>query len=89
VAYDLRKIADVYDTWPAQTVADAIQRDTLSVMKGKQPSGLSKMPEVGQFIRERVRDADSLRRLTDELLVARQVAEALRQAQPVDEEVSA
>ncbi len=80
VAYDLKKIADVYNAWPADTVKDAIQHDTLSVMKGKQPLGGSRMHEVGNFIRKRVAEADSLRRLGDELLVARQVAAAIGQA---------
>jgi CRISPR-associated protein Cmr2 len=80
VAYDLHKIAKVYENWPVGSVGDAIQRDTLSVLKGKQPRGESKMPEISQFIRERVKDAASLRRLGDELLVARQIAVALRQA---------
>lgn len=81
VAYDLRKIASVYDTWPADTVAAAIQRDTLATLKGKQPVGESKMHEIERFIRTRVTGADSLRRLGDELLVARQIALALGQAQ--------
>ena len=79
VAYDLRSIAGVYDTWPADTVKDAIQRDTLSVMKGKQPLGESRMPEVEKLIRGRVAGGDSLRRLAAELLVARQLALAIGQ----------
>ena len=93
VAYDLRKIADIYDTdiWPSESVEGAIQRDTLSVMKGKQPRGNSRMSEVEQFIRDRVKDAATLRRLAEELLIARQFAVALRQAshQPGGEEILA
>jgi CRISPR-associated protein Cmr2 len=91
VASDLRNIADVYDNWPADTVKDAIQRDTRLVMKKKQPPGASRMREVEDLIRKRVADADSLRRLGYELLVARQIAEAIRQANPPSpvEEVSA
>lgn len=81
VAYDLREIAVVYDTWPADTVQVAIQRDTLATMKGKQPAGESKMHEIERFVRNRVSGADSLRRLGDELLVARQIALAVDQAQ--------
>ena len=80
VAYDLRKIAEVYDGWPPDSVADAIQRDTVSVMKGKQPSGESRMRQVREFIQMQVVDADSLRRMSDGLLVARQVAVAVGQA---------
>jgi CRISPR-associated protein Cmr2 len=82
VAYDLRQIAAVYDTWPAETVQAAIQRDTLATLKGKQPVGESRMHEIERFIRTRVVGADSLRRLGDELLVARQIAVALGQANP-------
>jgi CRISPR-associated protein Cmr2 len=86
VAYDLHKVAEIYDTWPARTAADAIQRDTLSVIKGKSSTmstwcpSESRIKEVGEFIRERVTDAASLRRLAEELLIARQLASALRQA---------
>jgi CRISPR-associated protein Cmr2 len=80
VAYDLRQIAGVYDTWPTDIVKGAIQRDTLWVMKRKQPPGESKMHEVEKLIRERVVEADSLRRLGDELLVARQIARASSQS---------
>lgn len=80
VAHDLRKIASVYDEWPAGTVRSAIQRDTLATLTGKQPAGESKMREVERFVRDRVSGADSLRRLGDELIVARQIALAMGQA---------
>lgn len=80
VAYDLQKVADVYESWPAGTVKDAIQRDALSVMRGKQPRGASRMSELEGFIKARVVGADSLRGLANDLLVARQVAAALAQA---------
>jgi CRISPR-associated protein Cmr2 len=81
VAYDLRQIAAIYDAWPAETVQAAIQHDTLTTLKGKQPVGESRMHEVEGFIRTRVTGANSLRRLGNELLVARQIAVALGQAQ--------
>jgi CRISPR-associated protein Cmr2 len=77
VAYELRKIADLYQSWPLDTVKEAIQTDTLSVMKGKQPRGASRMDHIETLIRERVTGADSLRGLANELLVARQLATAL------------
>ena len=80
VAYDLQKVADVYESWPAGTVKDAIQRDVLSVMRGKQPRGASRMSELEGFIKARVVEADSLRGLANDLLVARQVAAAQGQA---------
>jgi len=81
VAYDIRKVAAVYDTWPAESAQAAIQRDTIATLKGKQPVGGSRMPEVEGFIQTRVAGAESLRRLGDELLVARQIALAVGQAQ--------
>lgn len=89
VAYDLHQIAAVYDNWPADTVGDAIQGDTLSILRGKQPRGESKMQEVEQFIRETVRGSSSLRQLADELLVARMIAAGLRQAAGVPVTASA
>ena len=74
VAYDLYKVAEIYDAWPTRTATDAIQRDTLSVIRGKPPPGESRIKEVAEFIRERVKDAASLRRLVEELLIARQLA---------------
>lgn len=81
VAYDLRQIAELYASWPDNLVKDAIQRDTLSILKSKQPRGeQSRIESVKQFVRDRVRDAASLRRISEELLVARQIAVSLRQA---------
>lgn len=74
VAYELRKIADLYQAWPLNTVKEAIRRDTISVMKGKQPRGATKMPNIERLIRECVTGSDSLRGLANELLVARQLA---------------
>lgn len=80
VAYDLRQIADLYATWPDNFVGDAIRRDTLSILKGKQPRGeQSQIKEVKQFIRDRVHNSADLRRISEELLIARQLAVALRQ----------
>ncbi len=80
VAADLHQIAQVYDDWPPGSVADAIQRDTLRVIAAKQPRRASALDQVRELVRARVTDAGSLRRLADELLVARQIAVALRQA---------
>lgn len=76
IAYDLRKIADLYQAWPPDTVKEAIRRDTLSVMNGKQPRGATRIAHIESLIRERVTGADSLRGLANELLVARQLAAA-------------
>jgi len=80
VAYDLLRVADVYSHWPAETVKDAITRDALRVIKAKKPRTESMMGRVAELVNNRVTDARSLRRLGDELLVARQVAIAIKQA---------
>jgi len=82
VAYDLQNIAGVYESWPASTVKDAIQRDALSVMRGKQPRGTSRMPDIEALIRDRITEADSLRGLANDLLVARHIEAAIGQASP-------
>jgi CRISPR-associated protein Cmr2 len=91
VAADLHQVAQVYINWPSESVASAIQRDVLRVLAAKRPRGASALNWVRELVRNRVADTASLRRLGDELLVARQIASALRQAsgQPVAEEVSA
>ncbi len=76
VPYDLYTLAKVYEPWPAESVKDAIQRDVLAVMQGKQPRGTSKMQEVRALILDRVEDAKSLRGLANELLVAKAIGAA-------------
>lgn len=90
VAVDLYQVARVYDGWPAESVAEAIRHDTLRVIAAKQPRGASAMSQIRKLVHAKVADAASLRRLADELLVARQIAVAVRQAcgQRAVEEVS-
>lgn len=76
VAYDLYTLAELYASWHAETVRDAIQRDVLAVMQGKQPRGTSKMQDIKSQILDRVGDANSLRRLANELLVAKAIGPA-------------
>jgi hypothetical protein len=88
VAYDLHRVADVYENWSNQNrVAAAIPRDALRIIEAKQPRARGGLEEVREAL-ARVSDADSLRRLADELLVARQIAAAMSQAggrQPAEE----
>ena len=91
--YDLRKLADLYDHWPSETVADALRQDVLRVIRDKQPrSGREYMPQIEEILKSRAIDARSLRVFAEELLIARQIATALRQAgataAPVTEVVS-
>ncbi|SRR5579883_1005007 len=84
VPYDLYTLAKVYESWPAASVRDAIERDVLAVMRGKQPRGESKMQEIRELILGRIEDAKSLRGLANELLVARAISAAWGAAAGVD-----
>jgi CRISPR-associated protein Cmr2 len=76
IAYDMHKIADVYDSWPEASVKNAIQRDALSVMQAKEPRGASRMQDIEDLIRTRVTEADTLRGLANDLLVAKAIGPA-------------
>ena len=79
--YDLRTLADLYESWPAETVANALRQDILRMIRDKQPrSGRQYMPQIEEALRSRVTDAASVHRFAEELLVTRQIAGALRQA---------
>jgi len=84
VPYDLYTLAKVYELWPAASVKDAIERDVLAVMRGKQPRGESKMQEIRELILGRIEDAKSLRGLANELLVAKAIGAASGGAARVD-----
>jgi len=73
VPYDLHALARVYEHWPAATVRDAIRRDVLAVLERKQPRGSSKMPNIKGQIQAHVQDAQSLRGLADQFLVAKAI----------------
>ena len=79
--YDLRKLANLYENWPTETVANAIRQDMSPVIRDKQPRQAdSTCPQIEVALRSRVTDDASLHRFAEELLVARQIATALRQA---------
>ncbi len=79
--YDLRRLADLYEDWPTETVESAIRQDVIRVIRDKQPrSGRQHMPEIERSLQDRVTNAMSLHRFAEEILVARQIATALRQA---------
>jgi CRISPR-associated protein Cmr2 len=80
VAYDLHRVADIYENWsdPSQ-VAAAIPRDALGIIRAKQPRASGGLEYVREAL-ARVSEAQSLRRLADELLVTRPIAAAMRQA---------
>ena len=80
LAYDLQNIAVAYENW--RRPEEALQKDVLRVISAKQPRGQrNAMPRIRQILKERgVNDAAGLRRFVKELLVARQISRANRQA---------
>lgn len=75
--YDLHTLAHVYESWLADSAQRAIERDVVRVLERKQPRGESKMQEFeGLVKRNPVTNSESLRRLADELLVARAIGAA-------------
>lgn len=86
LATDLNRMADVYENWAPKDIAaqqrvkDAIQQDVLRVIAAKQPRGGGNIRERLQPVLDRVTDAAALRQLAQELLIARQIATACRQA---------
>ncbi len=80
--YELSRLADVYRGWPDATQArDAMQRDAVRVIDRKRPSGIrSEMAQVRSSVQTQVQTPEDLRHLADELLIARQIAVALRQS---------
>jgi CRISPR-associated protein Cmr2 len=77
--YDLRKLADLYDNWPPDTVVTALRSDVSRVIRDKQPrSGRRYMAEIENALGS-VSDGASLHCFARELLVARQIAASLRQ----------
>jgi CRISPR-associated protein Cmr2 len=84
--YDLRRLADVYGGWPAETedqkktAADAMRKDVIRVIRDKQPRSGGHMPEIETAVAKRVTHAASLHHFAQELLIARQIATALGQA---------
>ena len=78
--YELQRLADLYEGWPGGTVAQAIRKDVLRVVRDKQPSSKQRIGEIEALLKHRVADVGSLRHFAEELLVARQLATALRQA---------
>ncbi|MDW8243256.1 MAG: type III-B CRISPR-associated protein Cas10/Cmr2 [Thermogemmata sp.] len=79
--YELRKMADVYENWLQPMLQSALQADVLRVIRDKQPrSGRAFLPEIEQIVQQLSSAAD-LRRFAEELLIARQIANALEQSQ--------
>jgi CRISPR-associated protein Cmr2 len=73
VPYDLYTLAKVYDSWPPESAGEAIKFDALRVLQKKQPRSDSRMEDLQGLIEGAVADSKSLRRLADELLVARAI----------------
>lgn len=81
LAYDLRKLAEVYAQWPQAIASAAMSKDVLRVIRDKQPrAGRRHMKEIEDIVHQCVRDVASLCQFSEELLVASQIAVAMRQA---------
>jgi CRISPR-associated protein Cmr2 len=84
--YDLRKLADLYDGWKRETdderrlVVESLHQDVIRVVRDKQPrSGRQYMSEIEATVNS-FTNPDDLKQFVQQLLVARQITEALKQA---------
>jgi CRISPR-associated protein Cmr2 len=86
LATDLKQLVVIYETWPRNTdeqkgiLKSALSRDILRVIAAKQPGAGGDLQVRLQPVIDRIVDARSLEQLTAELLIARQLAVASRQA---------
>jgi hypothetical protein len=80
LAYDLYRVADVYENWRDESqVAAAIRRDAMRIIEAKQPRARGGLETIRELLPRAVSNAASLRRFADQLLIARQIALAIRQ----------
>jgi CRISPR-associated protein Cmr2 len=82
--YDLYKLTELYKGWrphmEGATIAEAMRQDTLRVIRDKQPrAGRQHLPEIENIVKA-LAGADDLEQFANELLVARLIADALKQA---------
>ncbi len=84
--YELDRLADVYDGWKIDTPAEvlsrveALRRDAARVIDRKRPKGTeNQMHQIRDALHTGVSTPGELRALAAELLIARQLAVALRQ----------
>lgn len=78
--YEMHRLADLYDGWNHATLQQAIQCDAVRIIEKKRPGGeTSQMGAIRTAVESRVVNANGLRDLAAELLIARQLAVALRQ----------
>ncbi|MBY0230791.1 MAG: type III-B CRISPR-associated protein Cas10/Cmr2 [Gemmataceae bacterium] len=82
IPYELHRLAAVYDDWPDDEARKAALRaDALRVIAKKNPGGEeSRMTDVGDAV-GRIVSPDGLRSFANGLLIARQLAVALRQSE--------
>jgi CRISPR-associated protein Cmr2 len=80
--YDLKKLIEIYqaDGWPETARQQAMQKDALRIVADKQPrAGRQYLPLVRNIVAA-LKEVSDLRQFCDELLIARQLAEAFDQA---------
>lgn len=83
IASELEHLSRTYDGWPAETVNAAIVKDALRILAAKKPRagvGGKEMEILKNIVRDNVRNAADLRRMACAILIARQIANGLRQA---------
>jgi CRISPR-associated protein Cmr2 len=79
--YELDRLAEVYDRWPEETLGEAIRADAARVIDRKRPPGTdNQMKQIREGLHQRVHTPSELSELAAELLIARQLAVALRQS---------
>ncbi len=77
--YELARLAEVYDDWPPTTRAVALRADAVRVIDRKRPTGTdNQMGEIRDAL-QGIDTPEQLRELAAGLLIARQLAVALRQ----------
>lgn len=77
--YELRALAKLYEPWPNEKAASAIEQDVIRLIAKKQSKGTETVrAALSPYLQQMT--ATKLLDFAEELLVARQIASALRQA---------
>ncbi len=88
IVADMENVARLHENWPEaqknqqDQLAAAIRADFMRVAAAKAVTSKEAVDRLREIVRTTVTDSASLRRLAAEILVARQLAAAVRQAQP-------
>ncbi len=83
IAADLENLARTYDHWPVETCKAAIVKDALATLAAKKPRsgpGGEGLANLKSLIEKEIENSVDLRRIACGILIARQLASALRQS---------